>query len=158
MSIEAHSILQSLADKPILTLSPNSALSRCNKKVYELMVLRRQVQIIYDLVCTPALLEHMFGEYQNLLARPSLLSLNNLLEASQGTLLSYLSKCYFLMHTHFQSCDLCQPKGRHCLICNHSQKVYPYEIVETSVCQRCGHLYHKRCLDNQHCTYCALND
>lgn len=92
-----------------------------NKKLFEFLVffffkiivtnllkklLKRQLHLLYDMICDVDLIHHLMGDKVNLVLKENLFSLKNCLEIYNGALFKYIEKCLNLLTMHVDGCNV----------------------------------------------------
>jgi len=133
--------------------------------------LKRQIHLIYDMICNPSLVQELMTDKINLVLKENLFSLENLLDIYNGALIKLLNKCIFLLVRHVEHCEVsfifliwrkyffffkdCQLKGVYCKLCNLEKKIFVFDMNNTCLCPKCKRLYHSNCLQSKVCIYCV---
>jgi hypothetical protein len=156
VSKEAQEELDSLYNKNILVIDLTSDIVKKNANLYEALVLKRQLHLIFDYICQISFIHDLMDFNGNLLLKINLFSLKDLQEIYTGALTKHMRNWYQILSKHIMSnCNTCMAKGKHCTICNdHNSKLYPFDIKNTSFCSKCKRFYHTKCLQIQGCTSC----
>ena len=123
-----------------------------SKKLYEFLILRRQIHLMYDSICNSELMDNMLKNKVNYCLQQNLFSLKNLYDIYNGHEGTYLEGEFQILYKHFYRCETClDRKGRLCAVCNHPPKIYAFELRETYSCERCRKISHRRCLEGNKC-------
>jgi len=152
---KAYEELMQLFGKPNMMVDYNSLIVKRNSLLYETLVTRRQLHLIFDMICDPlCIVNIMGGENINLLLKQNLFSLENLIEINKGNMLLYLEKCYEIANKHVVNCEICSTRGKRCEICQIESKIFHYDIKNTAICNSCKRLYHSKCFIQKRCPDC----
>lgn len=123
-----------------------------SQKIYEFLVVKKQVHLIYDSICNLDLVEPLLKDKLNYCLKINLFSLKNLYDIYNGQETNKMQREYDILSRHFYRCEVCQKKkGYTCLLCKDPVKIFPFELKETVGCKACRKLYHRRCLTSGHC-------
>jgi len=141
-------------NKPCILIGLDSKLLRTSKTFYDALVMKRQLHLIFDMICESSVVLDLVGDNANLLLKENLFSLKNLSEINNGAMDRYMQKMYNMLNGHIIGCSSCQKKGKVCALCKNPTKIFPYDIKNTSVCKSCKTLYHARCLQLNQCIVC----
>jgi len=90
----------------------------------------------------------------NLCIKPNILSLKNFYDINNGSLTKLLTDVLALFIKHISSCEKCTRMGRTCGICNSEEKMYVFDLKNTTLCDRCNEMYHRNCLLVSDCERC----
>lgn len=72
--------------------------------------MKRQVHLMYDLICDTVYVYDIFGEQSNLLLKENIFSLKQLRETKDGALIKFLEEKYNIIDRHMKSCGVIRPK------------------------------------------------
>jgi len=139
---------------PNILITLDSKLLSKSKTFYDALVMKRQLHLIFDMICESSAALDLIGDNANLLLKENLFSLKNLSEINSGAMERYMQKMYTMLNGHVTGCNSCQKKGKICSLCKNPVKIFPYDIKNTSVCKSCKTLYHARCLQLKKCIVC----
>ena len=81
---KAQAELRSFYEKPILEIKHDSDLVKKSKRLYEFLVIKRQIHLIYDSICNLDLIEPLLKEKLNYCLKMNLFSLKNLYDIYNG--------------------------------------------------------------------------
>jgi hypothetical protein len=144
-------------EKAIIEIGYEDAVVKRNRRLYEFLILRRQVHLMYDSICNSELMDKMLRGRLNYCLRQNLFSLKNLYDIYNGHETPALEREFAILAKHFYKCETCQDrKGRICAVCNHPPKIFAFELRETHSCPHCHKISHRRCLANGKCP-CEIN-
>lgn len=86
---------------------------------------------------------------EHLIKQIDLYSLDDLVQAKNGSLKNVLKNVISFGRDHVSSCMLCCFKGFFCELCKSSQIIYPFDTDTVRRCDFCQSIYHKMCFDQQ---------
>lgn len=69
-------------------------------------ILKRQIHLIYDMICNPGLVQELMQDRINLVLKENLFSLENLLEIYNGALTKLITKYITLLTRHVDQCQV----------------------------------------------------
>jgi len=144
-------------DKPNMLIDSKSETVQKNKTFYETLVRKRELHLMYDMICEGLYVLDLVGQEANLLLKINLLSLKQIVEIKEGALVKFIERIYGLLNKHIQSCNICQSKGKICPHCHDKKRIFPYDIRNTSICRNCKTLFHTHCLKRRSCVVCNHN-
>lgn len=152
MCKEAWAELNARYEKPIVEIKKDNPIIKQNKTLYEFLVVKRQMHLIYDSICNLDLIEPLMKKCENYCLKINLFSMKNLYDIYHGRETTRLQRDYEILSKHFYRCDICQKrKGYICPICKDPVKIFPFELKENVGCSFCRKLYHRKCLPSGQC-------
>lgn len=99
--------LDSNYTKPLLKVDPNNKLVAGRADLYNCLVLKRQMHLIYDMICDPKYIQESLPEsLHHLVIKEYLLSLKNLYDIYDGSLLPILEKAFAVLSFHISECKV----------------------------------------------------
>lgn len=78
-----------------------------NKKMFDFMVKKRSLHLIYDMICNPFLVEDLIQDNKNLLLKMNLFSLKNFYDIKNGSLDHTIDRYLKLLKAHVEGCSKC---------------------------------------------------
>ncbi|EAR99665.2 hypothetical protein TTHERM_00590020 (macronuclear) [Tetrahymena thermophila SB210] len=151
---KAEKEINNLYAKPIIQFEYSDQVVQSNQILGDFMILKRQIYLLYNFLCHPEYLEKYLENSLNLLIKPNIFSLKNFYDINNGSLPKQVEETYKLFQTHVQECEKCQKKGIECSLCKQPQKIYLFDIKNTSLCEKCDTLYHRTCFQEKNCETC----
>lgn len=152
VSKTAYAELKIYYQKPIVQLKRDNPIIKDNQRLYQFLVIRRQIHLIYDSICNIDLIEPLMKKRENYCLKINLLSMKNLYDIYHGQQTSRLQRDYDILSKHFYKCQVCQKrKGYICPICKDPVKIFPFELKQTFGCTACRKLYHRKCIPSGVC-------
>lgn len=149
---KAHAEIRSYMDKPIIEIKNDSSIVKKSKRLYDFLVIKRQIHLIYDSICNLDLIEPLLRDKLNYCLKNNLFSLKNLYDIYNGQETMRMQREYEILSRHFYRCEVCQKKkGYNCPVCKDPVKIFPFELKETLGCKACRKLYHRKCLPSGKC-------
>lgn len=137
---------------PIIELRHDEKVVFEHKILYDFLVLKRQLHLMYDSICNTEYMDKTFTKRLNYCLKRNLFSLKNLLDIYNGHETGQIEKDFAILQRHFYKCEICQTrKGRLCHICNNPPKIFAFELRDTYSCKHCRNIYHRRCLKDNIC-------
>lgn len=122
----AHAELRSYYEKPLLEIPRNSILIK-NPTLYEFLILKRQVHLIYDSICNLDLIEPLMKRKLNYCLKINLFSMKNLYDIYNGQETPILKRDYEILSRHFYRCEICQKRrGYICPACKNPVKIFVF--------------------------------
>jgi hypothetical protein len=122
----AHAELRSYYEKPLLEIPRNSILIK-NPTLYEFLILKRQVHLIYDSICNLDLIEPLMKRKLNYCLKINLFSMKNLYDIYNGQETPILKRDYEILSRHFYRCEVCQKRrGYICPACKNPVKIFVF--------------------------------
>jgi len=154
----ARDELMNYYTKPNMLIDSKSNTVQKNKIFYETLVMKRELHLMYDMICEGLYVLDLIGQNSNLLLKVNLLSLKQIVDIKEGAMMKFIERTHALLTKHIQSCNICQNKGKICSHCHDKQLIFPYDIRNTSICRKCKTLYHTHCLKRRgYCIVCNHN-
>ena len=125
--------------------APKTTLRAATRLRHELVQIRR-----YLVQCSRASgLLAMVDDPPHLATDPDVYSLDQLVAAKSGALVSRLELVVQACTDHIEGCPLCSAKGYICEICNSDEVLFPFQSSDVVVqCQTCQTVYHRACWDS----------
>lgn len=80
VSKQAQLEIEQKMEVPLLEIASDSNLLVQNKSLFEFMVLKRQLHLMYDMICDPKLMQALLAKRMNLCLKKNLFSLKDLYE------------------------------------------------------------------------------
>ncbi|XP_038068463.1 LOW QUALITY PROTEIN: differentially expressed in FDCP 8-like [Patiria miniata] len=120
------------------------------EELSQIKKLREEILIMkmYFLSCRKAMEDKLLLQLQNrphFVDNPDTYSLQDLIDAKDGTLLGTLSGIHGNYAVHIKiECPLCQARGFICELCNSNEVLYPFDMIAT-VCSHCSAVFHRDC-------------
>jgi len=153
---EGKEELDKFYTKYINRIELTSDVVKKNKHLYDALVMKRQLHLIFDMLCQTSFILDFMETDGNLLLKQNIFSIKNLYDIHNGSLYKHMENWYTILSKHIMSsCQTCQSKGKICIICNDSgNKLFPFDIKNTSFCPKCKRFYHARCLQVKKCLQC----
>ncbi|CAD8143207.1 unnamed protein product [Paramecium pentaurelia] len=150
----AQSEIDKLYDLPILEITPTSKLLQLNKTLFEFLVLKRQIHLLYDMICDPKLVQTLLEKRMNLCLKRNCFSLKDLYEIYNGSLTKVIQGYYVILYKHIDLCKSCQKRGHICSICQHMVPIHAFDIKNVTYCDTCLKVYHRECAEQKSCPNC----
>lgn len=120
--------------------------------LYNFLILKRQMHLMYDSICDLELIEPLLKKRLNYCLKINLFSLKNLYDIYNGHEGPSLQREYDIISSHFYRCERCQKrKGYICGKCKNPVKIFAFELKSTYGCKHCRKLYHRYCLNGTTC-------
>jgi len=69
-------------------------------------VVKREIHLIYDMICDEKLIENLLQDRINLVLKENLFSLKNLCEIYDGSLMKFIEKCKKYLVFHIDICKV----------------------------------------------------
>lgn len=113
VSKSAFNELNKLYDIPNIVIEYSDKIVHENVKLFEFLIVRRQIHLVYDTICNPYIM-HDITKNMHLLLQKNLFSLHNLIDIARGTLKKNLEHTYSLALTHITRCDVYPLISSHC--------------------------------------------
>jgi hypothetical protein len=156
---QAQEELDKLYTKYILKIELTMDIVKKNKVLYDCLVMKRQLHLIFDMICQTSFIFDFLQSDGNLLLKINLFSLRNLYDIYNGSMYKHMEIWYTNLSRHImQACPTCTAKGKICTICKDDKnKLFPFDIKNTSFCPTCKKFYHARCLQVRKCINCYHN-
>ena len=151
MSKNAFNEIRAYFDKPIIEIPLNSLVIQKSRALFEFLIVKRQIHLMYDSICNVELIEGVLKAKLNYCLKQNLFSLRNLSNIYNAQELSVLEEIYAALSKHFNRCKDCLKKGFICKICNKPDRIFTFELRETKGCGKCKKLYHVHCLRYKPC-------
>lgn len=149
ISNKAKQLLQSWYKYPIIYLKQNAHIIKKCEKLQSALLIKRKIHKIFDLIKCEKGLEfaiNTLGEYQYLMLRENILSLQDLVEINELTFFKKLREFLHLMQQHILSeCDVCLYQGGKCIMCMSKELIYAFDIENVIYCNDCRKMFHKKC-------------
>lgn len=143
--------LRLMIKKPILCIeSLNPTLFAFVSELGNIKKLREDILTMktYFLTCHAALEEKLLlqlQDRQHFVESAHIYSLQDLLDVSTGSLLSYLEKVHATFVSHItQECLGCRGKGFICELCKSEDVIFPFD-PRTDTCNTCSSVFHQDC-------------
>ena len=156
ISKEGLQEVKDLLSKPIIKLPYENEIVLKHEELYEFLILRRQLHLIFEAMCNADLMKILLETRLNLILRENLFSLQNLIDIHKGTLKEELYKVNKVAIEHFSQCETCCKKASICSVCNDKKPIYFFEIKSTKVCETCKRVFHAKCWKEKGCQDCGL--
>lgn len=157
MSKSGYERIKRYFEKPIIEITYEEPVVKRNRRLYDFLVLRRQLHLMYDSICNSELMDRMLRGRLNYCLKRNLFSLKNLYDIYNGHEEPAMQREFAILAKHFYKCEICQAKkGRICTVCNHPPKIFAFELRESHSCALCHKISHRRCLINNRCP-CEFN-
>lgn len=154
----AYSELNNYYEKPLIQIEYKSPTINNNKKLYDFLLIRRQIHLIYDSICNVDHIQAILKNRMNYCLQKNIFSLKNLYDIYNGQEIISLDRDYQVLSRHFYRCEICQKKrGFICPKCKDQVKIYVFELKTTHGCKLCRNLYHRKCLPLGKCD-CTDNE
>ena len=96
---------------PIIEIEERSKLVQHNKSLFEFLVMKRQLHLMYDTICDPKLMQGLLENRMNLCLKQNLFSLKDLYEIYNGSLYKILMGYYAILIKHVDFCKSCSKRG-----------------------------------------------
>jgi len=143
--------LRLMLKKPILNIeSLNSTLFAFVTELGNIKKLRKDILVMkkYFLTCHTALEEKLLlqlKDRQHFVESADIYSLQDLIDASSGSLVNYLEKIHATFITHITlQCQGCRGKGFNCELCKSDDVIFPFD-PRTDICCICSSVFHQDC-------------
>ena len=137
---------------PLIEINYDEKIVYENKPLYDFLVLKRQLHLMYDSICNIDFMERTFPKRLHYFLKKNIFSLKNLYNVYNGHETPQIEKDFAILQRHFYKCDDCQKqKGKICKMCNTPPKIFSFELRDTYSCKHCRNIYHRRCLKNNIC-------
>ncbi|KAM3146014.1 hypothetical protein pb186bvf_002007 [Paramecium bursaria] len=143
---------------PIIEIEERSKLVQHNKSLFEFLVMKRQLHLMYDTICDPKLMQGLLENRMNLCLKQNLFSLKDLYEIYNGSLYKILMGYYAILIKHVDFCKSCSKRGQICQICQNIIPVHAFDIQNGTYCEKCLNLYHRKCLELGNCPHCLAQN
>lgn len=104
--------IEKIMDLPLLEMENSNPLVRNNKSLFEFLVMKRQLHLIYDMICDPKLVQSLLEKRMNLCLKRNIFSLKNLYEIYNGSLYRLIAGYYAILSKHIDYCKSCQRRGQ----------------------------------------------
>lgn len=152
VSRRSYEIIKLYYEMPIIEFRHDEKVVYEHKALYDFLVLKRQLHLMYDSICNTEYMEKTFTKRLHYCLKKNLFSLKNLYDIYNGHELAHIDKDFAILQRHFYKCEICQSrKGRLCHLCNNLPKIFSFELRDTYSCKHCHNIYHRRCLSNNIC-------
>ncbi|XP_035222934.1 differentially expressed in FDCP 8 homolog B-like isoform X1 [Stegodyphus dumicola] len=140
-----------MSKKPILNIeSLNPTLFAFVDDLRTIKKLREDILLMkkYFLTCHTALEEKLLlqlKDRQHFVESADIYSLQDLIDVSSGSLLTYLEKIHAMFIQHItQQCQGCRGKGFICELCKSDDVIFPFD-PRTDICTTCSSVFHQDC-------------
>lgn len=143
--------IKSLEERPILKINNESQIVETNQKLFNFLILKREIHLMYDSICNTEFIERLLKHKLNYCLQINLFSLKNLYDIYNGQEEVTLGKTIDSLRAHFYQCKECQKKGYKCKSCNNPVRIFPFELRTTKGCSKCRKLYHRVCFQIKGC-------
>ena len=67
---------------------------------------KRELHLMYDMICEGLYVLDLVGQEGNLLLKVHLLSLKQIVEIKEGALMKFIERTYTLLDKHIQACNV----------------------------------------------------
>ncbi len=149
ISKKAKEIISEWYDKPVIHLKSTDSVLTKTGKMRRCVVLKRKIHRIFDYMkCESAdsFALQTLGNHNYLVLLENIFSLKDLCEISEGIFEGKLADILKTFENHiFIDCQICEYKGRYCMICNNGEKLMIYDIENVFHCKYCNTINHKNC-------------
>ena len=148
----AYAELKSYYQKCLVEIPRDSPVVKQSQRLYDFLVLKRQVHLIYDSICNLDLIHPLLKSKLNYCLQINLFSMKNLYDIYNGQESLSLERDYEILSKHFYRCEFCESKkGYICPKCKDPVKIFPFELRDTHGCKNCRKLFHRKCLFYREC-------
>lgn len=113
--------------KPLIEIHRDNPVIKKSQRLYDFLVLKRQIHLIYDSICNLDLIEPIIKNKLNYCLQKNIFSMKNLYDIYNGQETLSLQKDYEILSRHFYRCEICQKKKGHiCKKCKDPVRIFPF--------------------------------
>ncbi|MCQ2818004.1 MAG: hypothetical protein MJ252_12130 [archaeon] len=149
VSKKAKILLEKWKDKPVIQFKLNDILLKKVEKLREVLLLKRKIHKIFDLMKCEDYLEatkNILGDKIYLITHEHFFSIQDLIDINENILIPKLKVFYERMKEHILTqCVDCHYKGGRCFLCNDENPIYAFDVENVIYCNDCKKIFHRKC-------------